>query len=75
MNWDPTPDNGLKDNGKRVPSTGNGPKDDPKETCHSVRERRMGIDRRNFSYTHHVPERRRGRERRAGSNIPCRSDS
>ena len=26
--------------------------------------RRLGIDRRRFSYTHHIPERRSGRDRR-----------
>ena len=28
--------------------------------------RRSGIDRRQFSYTAHIPERRSGRERRSG---------
>ncbi len=27
--------------------------------------RRLGIDRRRFSYTHHIPERRSGRDRRS----------
>jgi len=29
-------------------------------------ERRLGIDRRQFSYTMHIPERRSGKERRSG---------
>ena len=28
--------------------------------------RRSGIDRRRFSYTEHIPERRSGKERRSG---------
>ena len=28
--------------------------------------RRIGIDRRQFSYTVHIPERRSGKERRSG---------
>jgi len=28
--------------------------------------RRLGIDRRQFSYTMHIPERRSGKERRSG---------
>jgi len=28
--------------------------------------RRMGIERRQFSYTAHIPERRSGKERRTG---------
>jgi hypothetical protein len=28
--------------------------------------RRLGIDRRQFSYTLHIPERRSGKERRSG---------
>jgi hypothetical protein len=30
------------------------------------RGRRLGIDRREFSYTMHIPERRSGKERRGG---------
>jgi len=29
-------------------------------------ERRLGIDRRQFSYDMHIPERRSGKERRSG---------
>ena len=28
--------------------------------------RRLGVDRRQFSYTQHIPERRSGKERRSG---------
>lgn len=28
--------------------------------------RRSGVDRRQFSYTQHIPERRSGKERRSG---------
>jgi hypothetical protein len=30
--------------------------------------RRSGVDRREFSYTSHIPERRSGKERRSGSD-------
>ena len=30
--------------------------------------RRLGTDRREFSYTSHIPERRSGKERRSGSD-------
>ena len=30
--------------------------------------RRSGSDRRNYSYTLHIPERRKGRDRRRGDN-------
>jgi len=30
--------------------------------------RRLGIDRRQFSYTSHIPERRSGKERRSGND-------
>lgn len=31
---------------------------------HDKKNRRIGIDRRQFSYTHHLPERRDGKDRR-----------
>jgi len=30
--------------------------------------RRLGVDRRQFSYLTHIPERRSGKERRSGSD-------
>jgi len=30
--------------------------------------RRSGVDRREFSYTSHIPERRSGKERRSGND-------
>lgn len=40
--------------------------------------RRLGVDRRQFSYTNHIPDRRRGHDRRTGfdrrDNIDRRSD-
>ena len=30
--------------------------------------RRLGIERRQFSYTMHIPERRSGKDRRSGNN-------
>ncbi len=32
----------------------------------SERDRRTGLDRRHFSYTDHIPERRSGQDRRTG---------
>ena len=32
------------------------------------RGRRLGIERRQFSYTQHIPERRSGKDRRGGSD-------
>jgi len=37
-----------------------------KQTLHDNGGRRTGIDRRQFSYTAHFPERRSGKERRSG---------
>jgi len=40
--------------------------------------RRLGVDRRQFSYTNHIPDRRRGHDRRTGfdrrDNIDRRND-
>ena len=37
-----------------------------KPTLHDNGGRRLGVDRRQFSYTLHIPERRSGKERRSG---------
>ena len=37
-------------------------------------ERRSGIDRRQFSYTDHIPERRAGEDRRSGLERRCGRD-
>ena len=37
-----------------------------KQTLHDNGGRRTGIDRRQFSYTAHIPERRSDKERRSG---------
>ena len=74
MKWDPTLDNGLKENGNSGHPAEKWQKEDSNKTSHADRERRMGIDRRNFSYTLYVPERRRGHERRIGSEMPCCAD-
>jgi hypothetical protein len=36
--------------------------------------RRLGIDRRQFSYTNHIPDRRRGHDRRTGLDRRARVD-
>jgi hypothetical protein len=36
--------------------------------------RRIGIDRRQFSYTHHLPERRAGKDRRRDDDNSKASD-
>lgn len=46
-----------------------------KDTSNSEKEnRRTGIDRRQFSYTHHLPERRGGKERRRDNGEEDASD-
>ena len=37
-----------------------------KHVLHDIGGRRLEIDRRQFSYSIHVPERRSGKERRSG---------
>ncbi|MBW1958981.1 MAG: hypothetical protein JRI63_10690 [Deltaproteobacteria bacterium] len=36
--------------------------------------RRIGVDRRQFSYTNHIPDRRRGHDRRTGLDRRSRVD-
>jgi len=38
-------------------------------------KRRIGIERRQFSYTHHYPERRDGKDRRRDDNISHGSEN
>jgi hypothetical protein len=38
---------------------------------HDKDNRRIGIDRRQFSYTHHLPERRDGKDRRREDETPA----
>ena len=75
MNWEPTPENDLKRNGDSDPAGGKQQRDGSPDARQSRRERRMGVDRRHFSYTLYVPERRLGQERRAGSDTLLSSDS
>jgi hypothetical protein len=35
---------------------------------HNNREKRSGIERRQFSYTQHIPEQRSGKDRRSGND-------
>jgi len=44
-------------------------------TLRKEKERRSGIDRRHFSYSFHIPERRRGEgEQEGNNNRRCGSD-
>ena len=42
--------------------------DYPILTLFDIGGRRVGLDRRSFSYGLHIPERRRGKDRRSGSD-------
>ena len=60
MNNDSKLENGLEDTGENDSGSAK-----PTRNRHKFgSERRSGIDRRSYSYTLHIPERRRGPDRR-----------
>lgn len=70
MNHDPTLDSKMQFSLNSKPQGGESNRECSNESCRSDRERRTGIDRRRFSYTLYVPERRGGGERRNASDLP-----
>ena len=69
MNTSRKHEGATEDIGESIPLAGAGDGEKIHEVHQGCDERRLGIERRCFSYTVYIPERRSGRERRGLAGI------
>ena len=73
MNTSRKHENAAEQNDESIPPTGAGDDKKKKKVHRGSDERRLGFDRRCFSYTVYIPERRSGRDRRGLASISLSS--